>query len=53
MRAKEFVLENTCAGSIATLAMPMNGGVIKRIEPPKPGKYANSLPHTGKKHARR
>ena len=51
MRAKEFVLENTCAGSIATLAMPMNGGVIKRIEPPKPGKYANSLPQTGKKRS--
>ena len=58
MRAREFVLEDassgaSCAGSVATVAMPMNGGVIKRIEPPKPGKYANSLPQTGKKHARR
>jgi len=59
MRAREFVLEDasagaSCAGSVATVAMPMNSGApLKRIEPPKPGKYANSLPHTGKKHARR
>lgn len=58
MRAREFVLEDassgaSCAGSVATVAMPMNGAPLKRIEPPKPGKYANSLPHTGKKHARR
>jgi hypothetical protein len=58
MRAREFVLEDassgaSCAGSVATVAMPMNGAPLKRIEPPKPGKYANSLPQTGKKHARR
>ena len=58
MRAREFVLEDassgaSCAGSVATVAMPMNGAPLKRIEPPKPGKYANSLPHTGKQHARR
>lgn len=59
MRAREFVLEDassgaSCAGSVATVAMPMNGGApLKRIEPPKPGKYANSLPQTGKQHARR
>ena len=54
MRANEFIRESTCSGSIATVAMPMNGGApLKRIEPPKPGKYANSLPQTGKKHARR
>ena len=59
MRAIEFILEDassgaSCAGSVATVAMPMNGGAtLKRIEPPKPGKYANSLPQTGKKHARR
>jgi hypothetical protein len=59
MRAREFVLEDasagaSCAGSVATVAMPMTGGApLKRIEPPKPGKYANSLPQTGKKHARR
>ena len=58
MRAREFVLEDassgascaSCAGSVATVAMPMNGGApLKRIEPPKPGKYANSLPQTVKK----
>ena len=59
MRAVEFVFEDassgaSCAGSVATVAMPMTGGAaLKRIEPPKPGKYANSLPQTGKKHARR
>jgi hypothetical protein len=59
MRAREFVLEDassgaSSAGSVATVAMPMTGGAaLKRIEPPKPGKYANSLPQTGKKHARR
>ena len=53
MRANEFINESTCSGSIATVAVPMNGGVIKRVEPPKPGKYANSLPKTGKTHARR
>ena len=58
MRAREFVLEDassgaSCAGSVATVAMPMNGAPLKRIEPPKPGKYANSLLQTGKKHARR
>ena len=59
MRAREFVLEDassgaSCAGSVATVAMPMTGGAaLKRIEPPKPGKCANSLPQTGKKHARR
>ena len=59
MRAVEFILEDassgaSCAGSVATVAMPMNGDApLKRIEPPKPGKYANSLPQTGKKHARR
>jgi hypothetical protein len=58
MRAREFVLEDassgaSCAGSVATVAMLMNGAPLKRIEPPKPGKYANSLPQTGKKHARR
>jgi len=58
MRAIEFILEDassgaSCAGSVATVAMPMNGAPLKRIEPPKPGKYANSLPQTGKKHARR
>ena len=59
MRASEFIKEDasagaSCAGSVATVAMPMTGGtVLKRIEPPKPGKYANSLPQIGKKHARR
>jgi len=49
MRASEFIRESTCSGSIATVAVPM-GGVIKRIEPPKPGKYANSLHKIRKKH---
>ena len=57
MRASEFIKEDasagaSCAGSVATVAMPMTGGaVLKRIEPPKTGKYANSLPQIGKKHS--
>jgi hypothetical protein len=42
MRAREFVIETTVAGSIATVAQPM-GPVIRRASSSKPAKYRNSL----------
>lgn len=43
MRAKEFVSENTCAGSVAAVAVPLGSAPIKREGVTKPAKYANSL----------
>lgn len=53
MRAREFIPENTVAGSIATVATPL-GGVISRSGIANPAKYKNSVNPVKrkKKHAR-
>lgn len=46
MRAREFVVETTTAGAVATVAQPL-GSIIRRQPVSKPAKYRNS-PTQGK-----
>jgi hypothetical protein len=55
MKINEFIKENTTAGSIATVAAPMTGGVLKRSGVGK-GVYGNEKPGnllTGKKTSKK
>lgn len=56
MRIRE-ILESASAGAtssgvVATVAQPLTGGILRRINP-TPTKYKNSAPRTQDSHARR